>query len=75
MRAISASALRPSRRVMTISPLSTSQAEAWRSPTLKMVSPGANVCAGPLAKRFAVSICAASRTGNICSRRFSINDS
>src|SRR6185312_3124008 len=66
--------VRPSRRVIWISPLSTSHAGAWRSPTLKIVSPGAKVRGGPLAKRLALCIWAASRTGKICSRRFSIND-
>src|SRR5436309_16046379 len=36
-----------------------------------MVSPWANSRAGPLAKRFAVSIWPASKTGNIWSRRLS----
>ena len=69
---IGVSRLSPSRRTTSIDPLRTSHAGAFRSPTSNTTSPGANVRAGPLAKRLAVSICAASSTGKICSRRVSM---
>ena len=68
-------ALRPSRRMMSIAPLSTSQAERVALADVEdRLRPARISAAAPLAKRLAVSICAASSTGNICSRRFSISD-